>query len=402
MRRRRAAVFAIPAMGHIHATLPVARELVRAGVDVEFFGHVKAERAVTATGARFHDLYAGGRDMDDPDAQSQPLPLRNIGFAAKWGASVAAEVAHLGVDLVVNDAFAVVGRVVAAELGLPRVAVLSTHDPQPGRDVAALAAELGTYVAQACHEAVAELRRDYGFTDASPFSFLSDHGADLYLYCEPPDFSAGPTAFQPSAHFGSLLPELMPADDGSDPFGPDTGGRMRVYVGLGSTFWMIDPLAASQLLQVLVDGLGELPDVSALVTLGGSPAADEAARALQRPNVRVVPWVDQHQALRRASVFVTHAGANSVHEAIYHGTPMICRPLFGDQIAMAARLTSLGLAQPLGAPDRAVTVADVRVAFGALAEVQPLMLERLAEARVRENEVVATRAAVVERMLRLG
>ncbi|XP_010265498.1 PREDICTED: anthocyanidin 3-O-glucosyltransferase 7-like [Nelumbo nucifera] len=47
----------------------------------------------------------------------------------------------------------------------------------------------------------------------------------------------------------------------------------------------------------------------------------------------IVQWVPQTRILRHpaVAVFVTHCGWNSVSESIISGTPMICRPFFGDQ-----------------------------------------------------------------------
>ena len=50
---------------------------------------------------------------------------------------------------------------------------------------------------------------------------------------------------------------------------------------------------------------------------------------------------------RGRRVFVTHHGLNSTHEAIYHRTPMLSYPFFGDQPYLANRCRDLGLSVPL-------------------------------------------------------
>ncbi|KAH6762323.1 UDP-Glycosyltransferase superfamily protein [Perilla frutescens var. hirtella] len=48
----------------------------------------------------------------------------------------------------------------------------------------------------------------------------------------------------------------------------------------------------------------------------------------------VVPWCSQNEVLRNPAIggFLTHCGWNSILESIWSGVPMICYPLFTDQI----------------------------------------------------------------------
>jgi UDP:flavonoid glycosyltransferase YjiC (YdhE family) len=61
--------------------------------------------------------------------------------------------------------------------------------------------------------------------------------------------------------------------------------------------------------------------------------------------------VDQQKVLSHADVFVTHGGANSVHEAVLSQVPMVVTPFFGDQTLTSRRVEQLGIGVALGSDD---------------------------------------------------
>ena len=62
---------------------------------------------------------------------------------------------------------------------------------------------------------------------------------------------------------------------------------------------------------------------------------------------RVEPFVPQRAVLAHAAVrgFVSHCGANSTHEAIASGVPMLCVPFFCDQYEWAASVVKAAAAR---------------------------------------------------------
>jgi MGT family glycosyltransferase len=118
-------------------------------------------------------------------------------------------------------------------------------------------------------------------------------------------------------------------------FIPDTEKRPIVYISLGSIntddapFYRMCAEAFSDSKYFVImsignkfqpEDLGVLPD-----------------------NVQAFPFVPQLEVLQRTSVFVTHAGFNSVNEALHYGVPMLAIPRVNDQHMVAKRITSLGL-----------------------------------------------------------
>lgn len=171
-----------------------------------------------------------------------------------------------------------------------------------------------------------------------------------------------------STFLGSLVrPEGTPPDVAAWLDADDS--RPIVYVSFGSFL-----SARSDVLQVVVNGLRTLPIRVALATGSTDPAV------LQPPFGWLVrPYLAQVAVLERASVAVTHAGNNSVTEALTAGVPMVAMPFSTDQFAGAAALEIAGLAVALD--PNAATAADVAAAVkSALTSPYPEAAARMAKA----------------------
>jgi len=64
-------------------------------------------------------------------------------------------------------------------------------------------------------------------------------------------------------------------------------------------------------------------------------------------NILVQKWTPQNDLLGHAKVqlFMSHCGLLSSQEAIYHGKPILCLPLFGDQFRNGKMLEGLGMSR---------------------------------------------------------
>jgi glucuronosyltransferase len=67
------------------------------------------------------------------------------------------------------------------------------------------------------------------------------------------------------------------------------------------------------------------------------------------PNIKTVKWLPQNDILGhvKTKLFITHAGANGMAEAAYHGVPMICSPFFGDQTDNSQFAKDVGIGEIL-------------------------------------------------------
>jgi MGT family glycosyltransferase len=403
---RAAVFFSMGEAGHFQRLRSLIAGLAAAGLPVRVFTHRDFRAAVERAGGTFVDLFDGA-PLAAADDESLPVPCRFVTFAGRHAGRIAERVAAERPALIVHDTFAVVGRVVATLLGVPRVNVCAGHAVVPRRFLAELERDPRVRVAARCREAVRALRERYGIADASPFSYVDSLSSDLNVYCEPPEFldAADRAAFEPLAFFGSLpdAEELGGGSDGGPGYFPAAAaGDLRVYVSFGTVVWRYYAAAALAALAALADAFAATPRLRAVISLAGVEAGD-AATALARPNVTVLPIVDQWRILGESDLFVTHHGMNSTHEAIYRRVPMLSCPFFWDQPALAARCRRLGIAQPVGAGPRAgLDAISVRAALARFADEREAMRAALEAVRRWELETIAGRPAVVRRIIELA
>ncbi|GAA4919265.1 MGT family glycosyltransferase [Nonomuraea thailandensis] len=149
--------------------------------------------------------------------------------------------------------------------------------------------------------------------------------------------------------------------------------------------------------RAVIGGAAGLP-WHVVLAVGG---VDPAALGPIPPNVEVHAHVPQLAVLRRARVFVTHAGMGSTMESLHFGVPMVAVPQMAEQRANADRIAELGLGRAL--PDSGLTGSQVWDAAEEVA-ADPRVRERLDWMRGEIAEAGGAPAAAdeVEKVLNWG
>ena len=403
---RTAAIFCMPERGHLQRLLAVIAGLRRHEVEPVVFTDAAFRGLVERAGGRFVNLFERF-PIDGADTMSRPVPCRYVTFAAHYAAALLEEVGRLAPQVIVYDTFSVIAPILGRSLNVPYVNVCVGHNMSPPRAVASLERDPRVAVSEACHRAVEALRDRWGLPNASPFSYFTAVSPMLNLYCEPPEFlpPEDRPAFEPIAFFGSLPPpEVVSPTSGprEEPFGAHNVA-LRVYASFGTVMWRYYASDAERALGAIADALGARDEARGLISLGGHSLPAEARARLERQNVRVADYVDQWSMLQDATVFVTHHGLNSTHEAIYHGVPMLSYPFSANQQGLAARCQDLGLALPLArTPRAAIGERDVHAALDQLADRSAQLRAQLWRAREWEIAVVNGRDQVIRQILAFG
>lgn len=334
----------VPERGHVNPCIAPALALKHGGHAVAFHapGDIRPQLA-----------RAGGFTCFGPTESPRPADWRRgAGFARQvrdpawlrtWVTSLLlddmeAEVARIRdsiqawrPDVVVIDPLLYAAAIAAGAAGLPWVAMSNSLNPvlpasldsELLRTVASLAPRRAALFA--AHGMAPRFR---GCDVLSPWltlAFTTEH----FVGAAP----AGVTLVGPSLSPGARGDE--PAFDGDSL----DAALPLIYMSLGSQIYYQPAMFATVIdavhdrpLQLLLS-VGDLIDTDALPPLPG--------------NVRAVRYAPQLAMLERASLFITHGGANSVMEALSFGVPMIVSPLCNDQFHQVHFIEQAGVGRHL-------------------------------------------------------
>lgn len=364
------AFIAPPLPGHLNPLLTLAGTLVERGHRATFFHMADVSRLVVRPGIGFHALGTATHPPGTLDAWiarmarlSGPIGLRDmIAQTAAQTDMIAREAPDamrmLGIDAVVADQMEPAGGLVAEHLDLPFVTTATglpinrevgvpppyvdwAHDPTDygvwknvgGYRVADwLMKGVGDVIeANAARLGLSPRRRaDEGFSSVAQIA-QSVRGLDFPRSELPDSFHyLGPWRDADAAW------EYPDVDD----------GRPLVFCSLGTLqgsrahiFFKVATVCADLGLRLVIAHGGRLPPRD-IARLPGKPL--------------VYNWIPQRSVLRRCALAITHAGFNTVLDALSFGVPLVALPLAFEQPATAARLARAGVAEilPPGAGPR--------------------------------------------------
>jgi MGT family glycosyltransferase len=131
-----------------------------------------------------------------------------------------------------------------------------------------------------------------------------------------------------------------------------TLGDKLIVCALGSMLHPRDLPRRARFLQNLARAMAERPRLTLILAVG--PGLDPQNFRGLSTNTYAYRHIPQLDVLRRADLFITHGGSNSVKEAISLGVPLIVYPERAEQPGMAVRVVHHGLGRA-GNPARART-----------------------------------------------
>jgi UDP:flavonoid glycosyltransferase YjiC (YdhE family) len=173
------------------------------------------------------------------------------------------------------------------------------------------------------------------------------------------------------------------------------GSSNVIFAAFGS---IAEPKAS--IVQAIVEGVGALKDFKLLFAFSGQVRPEWKAHS----HVRFEKWVNQKMVLHNSNVkvFITHAGVQSLVEAIQTLQPVLCIPHFGDQLANAGRAIDRGIG--LGISKTVVTTATIRENLQRIIDERPKFVQAIEFQRrlLKWSGGAEQSAKVIEKILDVG
>lgn len=332
---------AAPASGHVNPAVPVMAELTRRGHQVTFVSgqeHLPRAVAVGARGVALPwtlDPTSLSRDRFSTTTFAELL-RDLLETAAPHISSVVEGARAAGTQAVCFDATAApVGVAIAERLGVPAISLIPSMAVNENLPLA----ELLPPDFRPDNEALAryagrlhEFSKEQGL--ASTMLPMVVPPVPLTLIFVPPAFQIAADTFDASHHF--VGPTMHPTGQ----WQPPGDGAPIALVSLGSAF--------TDRPDVFRACATAFAGTSWHVVMSIGRTSPESLGALPG-NVQVESFVPQQVILRHASAFVSHAGMNSIMEALSFRVPLVTLPQVPEQDLNARRVRELGLGELLDA-----------------------------------------------------
>lgn len=338
-------VFNVPSQGHINPTLPLVRELVQRGAEVTYYLTPAYRQAIEATGATFCAYEAIPDDYFESHGLDGSNPPKTALTLIKTAQAILPDLLQitrdLQPDIILYDSMCPWGWMVGEVTGIPHVSSMSLFmfDTllliRSGASGALIPMMLRNFGKIPKFNRIAgELNKQYGIKNPGFAQFLNATGKITISYTSKMLQPAGDK--MPSS-IKFVGPAIEPRLDNSDfPF-DQLSGQPLIYISLGT---VINQNVAFY--RQCIEAFGGKPYQ---VVLSIGKKTDIAALGAIPANFIVRNFVPQLEILQKASLFITHAGMNSVHEGLYYHVPLLLVPQQVEQryVAMRIQMLNAGL-----------------------------------------------------------
>jgi MGT family glycosyltransferase len=365
------AVVHFPAGGHIRPLLPLVAALEQHGLRTVQWAPAEWEQACSSAGSEFRAL---------PDLSDIAGPSPNLFAIAEWlghltervAPWISQQVEEVGADVVLRDSFAQYGRYAALANGLDEVVascMMAFHRgtrPSAGDELPAHKHFVRGILATARLRRISRrLDRRYGAPLGGPLAvWAGRYGATMLAFTVPSLQMTPDRLHGEDVRFVGPLRALSASEGDDEPAldGLETSDQL-LYVSLGTIFEL---RPGPDFFRAAAAALAA-PGRRVILSIG---RIDPQEIGTLPAGVSAHAHVDQLSVLRRADLFLTHAGLNSVQEGLAAGVPLLLFPQIFEQVLNANVVVGQGAGLRLKSvtPDRIRAAADELLSDPAYAE----------------------------------
>ena len=328
---RKIVFFCIPAHGHTNPTLGVVRELVSRGHRVWYYSYSFLREKIEAAGAIFVSCDDYNREQKLSPADSARMG-KDLAFSTRiltdttlaLDDKVCADMKLLKPDCIVADSMAIWGKAVALKLNIPFVSSTTT----------------------------------FAFNQASAKIMKQSIGEMMKMLFALPKVQKDVRRLQKKGYPVKNILDILQNDNQthtivytSPEFQPCAETFSDRYVFVGPSIRPVMQSIENNLLSFYKTCLSAFENMpyQVILSVGNLVSLNEFGKLPE--HISVFSHVDQIAVLKKADIFISHCGMNSVNESLYFGVPLIMLPQTSEQSGVAERVSQLGAGIRLHKPD---------------------------------------------------
>ena len=329
--------FCIPAHGHTNPTLGVVKELVSRGHEVWYYSYNIMREKIESAGATFIscDDYDTEQNLSAKDSTRVG---KDLAFSTKilvdttlaLDDKVCKEMAELKPDCIVADSMALWGKSVALKLGIPFVSSTTTFafNQHSAKIMKQGLGDLFKMIL-AVPKTTKQIKRlqGKGYPVKNILDIIaSDDNTHTIVYTSP-EFQPCSETF--SEKYAFVGPSIRSANEEIE-----KKRDKLIYISMGTVNNDMMPFYKS-----CISALRDT-DYQVIMSVGNLVSIEDFGELPE--NISVFSHVDQIAVLKKADVFVSHCGMNSVSESLYFEVPLVMLPQTSEQKGVAERVSQLG------------------------------------------------------------
>jgi glycosyltransferase, MGT family len=317
----------LPFSGHTNPTLELAKTFVLLGHEVTYVHSPDWKSKIEKTGAYFipYDDY--------------PISLPAFKKEVKsWGAAYQT-VQRIGkeFDCLIYEMLFLPGKALADQLGIPAFRLFSTFtiNEKVLKDFGKTGGWYMTSIFRypSLSKIVSRiLQRKFKLPYGSIVKEMTENAPKLNFTYTIKDFQIYSDDFEAS-HYKYVGPSIGNRED--DNFDFSKIQPPIIYISLGTLL-----NTSVRFFRKCIEAF-RYQKVSVIMSIGNVVKLEQLGEIPN--NFFIYSFVPQLEILRKASLFITHGGMNSVNEALYYGTPMLVIPVGNDQPTVARQIEALHL-----------------------------------------------------------